>query len=171
MVSRNPCPDLQPCDHEEADTRIALHMYNAVKDGARNILVRTVDTDVLVILVGLFSNFGPETNIWIAFGVGKSFRYYKTLGPDISKALPFFHAFTGSDTTSQFHGKGKKSTWDAWRCYPETTIAFVGIAERPFQPLTLKSQFFKIIERYTCILYEKCSTISHVNELREDMFS
>ena len=45
---------LQDCDHEEADTRIALHLYDAINRGARNVLVRTVDTDVIVILIGLF---------------------------------------------------------------------------------------------------------------------
>ena len=29
----------QPCDHEEADTRIVLHLYDAVCQGAQNILV------------------------------------------------------------------------------------------------------------------------------------
>ena len=90
---------IQPCDHEKADSRIALHLYNAVKNGARNILVCTVDSDVIVILVGLFSNFHPDTSVWVAFGTGKFFRYYKintifqVLGPEKSKALLFFHAF------------------------------------------------------------------------------
>ncbi len=40
--------------HEEADTRLALHLFDVINHGARNILVRTVDTDVIVILIGLF---------------------------------------------------------------------------------------------------------------------
>ncbi len=38
---------LQDCDHEEADTRLALHLIDAINHGARNILVCTVDTDVI----------------------------------------------------------------------------------------------------------------------------
>ena len=84
-----------------------------MNESARKIIVLTVDTDTIVIFIGLFSNFHPDTNIWVAFGTGKNFRYYSIntiyqfLGPEKSKALPFFHAFTGSDTISQFHGKDK----------------------------------------------------------------
>ena len=113
VVSKNSCEGLEPCDHEEGNTKIAFHLYDAVKKGATKILVCTVDTDILVILIGLLSNLPPDTQIWIAFGTAKNFKYYsinaihQSLGPEKSKALPFFHAFTGSDTTSQFHGKRK----------------------------------------------------------------
>ena len=36
-------------------------------------------------------------------------------GNDVCKALPFFYAFTGCDTVSSFHGKGKCSFWDVWK--------------------------------------------------------
>ena len=58
-------------NHEEADSRIELHVYDAMKSGARDIPVRTVDTDVVVILVGLFSNL-QDANIWIAFGTSST---------------------------------------------------------------------------------------------------
>ena len=89
---------LQDCDHEEADTRIALHLYDAINRGARNVLVRNVDTDVIVILIGLFFdiNSSATATIWVAFGTGRNFRYYninsivQALGADKSQALPFF---------------------------------------------------------------------------------
>ena len=126
-------------------TRLAFHLYDALKKGVTKILVRTVDTDILVILIGLLSNLPPDTQIWIAFGTGKNFKYYsinaihQSFGPEKSKTLPFFHAFTGSDTTSQFLGKGKKSAWDAWKAYEDITRTFACIAEQPFQPLTIES--------------------------------
>ncbi len=104
------------CDHEEADTRMCIHVKHALQAGARKILVRTVDTDVIVILVGIFfdlHNTYPDMHIWVGFGTGKHFMYYyvndilcQKLGKERSRALPFFHAVTGSDTTSQFFGKG-----------------------------------------------------------------
>ena len=148
-----------------------------MKNGARNILVRTVDSDVIVILVGLFSNFHPDTSVWVAFGTGKFFRYYnintifQALGPEKSKALLFFHAFTGCDTTSQFLNKGKKSAWDAWSAYPEATSAFVGSIEQPFYPITQNSRLFAVLERFTCVLYDKSTTLSNVNDLRQELFS
>ncbi|KAI0234432.1 hypothetical protein LSAT2_015330 [Lamellibrachia satsuma] len=40
--------------HEEADSRICLHVHNALKEGATTVLVRTVGSDVVVIFVGIF---------------------------------------------------------------------------------------------------------------------
>ena len=91
-------------------------------------VVRTVDTDVVVILLGKFHylvSVCHNVNIWVAFGVGKSFSYihvntvYKNLGQEKSLALPVFHSFTGCDTTSAFYGRGKKSAWEAWNCFEE----------------------------------------------------
>ena len=42
------------CNHEEADTRIAVHILDALEQGMKIIKVRTVDTDVVTILVGAF---------------------------------------------------------------------------------------------------------------------
>ena len=42
---------LSPCTHEEADTRMFLHAADAVQQGDRKILLRTVDTDVLLLAV------------------------------------------------------------------------------------------------------------------------
>ncbi len=41
-------------DHEEADTRMCIHIQDALQKGAKKILLRTVDTDVIVILAGHF---------------------------------------------------------------------------------------------------------------------
>ena len=45
---------MQPCGHEEADTRILIHLQDALEKGFATCLVRTVDTDVVVIIVGKF---------------------------------------------------------------------------------------------------------------------
>ena len=47
-----PIPD---CNHEEADTHIIVHLSHALLTGATG-LVRTVDTDVVVILLGKFAD-------------------------------------------------------------------------------------------------------------------
>ena len=45
------------CNHEEADTRIVVYLLHAFRnDAAVTALVRTVDTDVVVILVGKFND-------------------------------------------------------------------------------------------------------------------
>ncbi len=46
--------EMPSCDHEEADTRLIVHIVDALNKRQSTFLVRTVDTDVVVILVGKF---------------------------------------------------------------------------------------------------------------------
>ena len=122
-----------PCDHEEADTRLLVHVIDSLNAGCSTCLVRTVDTDVVVILIDKFHHLltlNLSAKIWVAFGMGKTFAYLdinsisRALGKQKSLALPVFHSFIGCDTTSAFFGKGKKIAWEAWNCYTEVTRAF-----------------------------------------------
>lgn len=127
---------LSPCTHEEADTRIILHLEDAVKEGKTKVSIRTVDTDVVVLAVSSAKRLS-NTEVWIAFGTGKSFRFIaaheiaRALGPDRCKALPVFHAFTGCDTVSFFGGRGKRTAWDTWKAYDDVTPAFCFLAATP----------------------------------------
>ena len=94
---------MAPCDHEEADTRLLIHLQDALQNGCTNCLVRTVDTDVVVILIGKFHHLitlCQDVSIWVAFRTCKNFAYhhindiYEDLGREKSLAFPFF----------QFHG-------------------------------------------------------------------
>lgn len=113
----------------------------------------------------------------MAFGTGKHFRYLhvNTICQNLSepkcKALSFFHAFTGCDTTSQFFGKAKKSSWEAWKSFSGATEAFQFVIASPFRRLELTSPTFKLLERFTCVLYDKTTSVSQVNELRQELFS
>ena len=112
---------MPPCNHDEADTRLVTHLQETLMNVHTNFYVRTVDTDVVAILIGKFHHFVSfcqSLNIWVAFGASKYFTYYhinaicQKLGIERSIALPVFHSFTGCDTTS-FYGKGKRSAWEA----------------------------------------------------------
>ena len=108
--------NLAPCNHEEADTRCFVHMMDAIEEGQSKFLIRTVDSDVVVLAVAMMQKVKVE-EIWVAFGTGKRFKYiaihelHHSLGPRKAITLPFFHAFTGCDTVSYFHSKGKKTCW------------------------------------------------------------
>lgn len=84
---------LQPCTQEEADTRILLHVDNGVQLGCRKILIRTVDTDVVVLAVACQQHIKAK-ELWVAFGTGKHFRYIpahaiaSNLGDQKCTALP-----------------------------------------------------------------------------------
>ena len=167
------------CNHEEADTRIVVHILHALNQGMQSIKVRTVDTDVVVILVGAFFDLlqnQPTAKIWVAFGMSKNYRFYdinaiyNNLGKPKSRALPVFHALTGSDTTSFFKGKGKKSSWQAWQAYEQATETLEYIASHPFEHLDEHSNQFKKIERLIVVLYDRTSPLTSINEAREELF-
>lgn len=61
--------DLLTANHEEADTRIILHVLSAKMSG----YFRCIDNDVLVLLVHLKIYFTPE--VWMKAGRGENLRY------------------------------------------------------------------------------------------------
>ena len=104
VISMGTDQPMPRCDHEEADTRMIVHVRDSLDRGNNQIMIRTVDTDVLIILIGQFHSSceqNPNADIWVGFGTGKQFRYYhinticEQLGKDKSVSLPRFHAFTG----------------------------------------------------------------------------
>ena len=164
-----------PCDHEEADTRLLIHLQGAIQNSCTKCVVCTVDTVVVMILIGKFHHLltlCQDVNIWVAFGTGKSFTYYnvnaiyKDLGREKSLALTVFHSFTGCETTSTLFGRGKKSTWGAWNCYKCVTCAFTYMAAHPFTQVGVDNEHFQMLERFTIILYDKASELLHVDEAR-----
>lgn len=105
---------LTPCNHEETDTRILVYATDASKAGQKNFAIRTVDTDFVIICIGM------TQKLWIAFGTGTSLRYLAVheiasrLGPEKARSLPVFHAFTGCDAVSCFSG----TAWITWMKQP-----------------------------------------------------
>ena len=98
--------------HKEADTRIIYH-EGQLPNGT-NVVVRTVDTDVVAIALGCFNQL-QDKRIWVESGIQSKnkLRYisigqlFHQHGEPLCKALPFYHAFTGCDSTSLFNRKGK----------------------------------------------------------------
>ena len=71
--------DLGPCTHEEADTRMLLHVKHAAMNGHTTVVIRTVDTDVLVLAIAHFQYLVPHLNeIFMEFGAGKNYRFVIT---------------------------------------------------------------------------------------------
>ena len=64
---------LQPCSHEEAYTRIRLHVAHCARQGLRKLVIRTADTDVVVLAIGHFPALRLD-ELWVRFGVGTHFR-------------------------------------------------------------------------------------------------
>ena len=145
---------LAPCTHEEA------------------VSIRTVETDVVVLAVASAQRFNI-TELWIAFGAGKNFRYLPAhemadaLGPDRGVALPMFHAFTGCDTVSCFGGRGERIACDMWNAYDEVTPAFCALAATP----ETVENWLGPLERFVVLLYDRTSSQEFVNGARKQLFT
>ena len=64
----------EPCDHEEADTRLLLHVLDGSSTGIRRISIVTVDTDVVILALRQF--VAPNLDeFWVEFEVEKYRRY------------------------------------------------------------------------------------------------
>ena len=118
---------------EDADTRIILHALYSDKLYQGNnvqgrIVVKSPDTDVLVLLVHYFPKMKNTSELWFQTGLitsTKNCRRYipvhelcKSLGSVVCEILPAAHALTGCDTTSSFFGIGKKSMLKALKETP-----------------------------------------------------
>jgi len=140
------------CNQEEADTRVVVHLLHALQHEAKTVHVRTVDTDVVVVITEQFYDLLETqslTDIWVAFGMGSFYHINaicQSLGETKSRALPVFHAYSGCDTTSAFLGKGKKSAWRALQDYDDTTETLAYLAKHPFQSLNVNSELFQKLE-------------------------
>uniref|UniRef100_H3ADC0 Uncharacterized protein n=1 Tax=Latimeria chalumnae TaxID=7897 RepID=H3ADC0_LATCH len=110
--ARDDVSDLSPCTHEEADTRLLLHVADCGEQGHRRIMLRTVGTDVIVLAVSMH----PQLNVsepWVAFGgqVYTCTDISQSIGPEKSRTFPVFNAFSGCDQTSFLNGKDKRTAW------------------------------------------------------------
>ena len=104
---------------EEADTKIIVHVKHCLLNGFRNIVVKTVDTDVVTLLLAHLSLLNSPYEIEVDFNFGKD-RFYKIndicsrITSDQQLALLFFFTFTGWDITSSFFDISKSTWWDVW---------------------------------------------------------
>ena len=97
-----------PCSHDETDSRRIVHISHAAQHGHHQILIHTVDTDVVVFAVFAINHLPARcTHSELA----RAHNIAASLGPEMSCALPMFHALTGCDTVSSFAGHGKKAAW------------------------------------------------------------
>lgn len=74
VLSNHPVDEsfLSPCSHEEADTRMMVHLADAAKLNKR-VLLRTVDTDVVVLAIASVA-LHPGLKVWISIGKGKDLK-------------------------------------------------------------------------------------------------
>ena len=84
--------------------------------GRTNLIVRTVDSDIIVILLGFrgkFLEIDPDTSIEVDYGVTNRRLinindFHRMLGDSISNTAIFIHTLSGCNSTASFYKKHKK---------------------------------------------------------------
>ena len=144
------------------------------------ICVRTADSDVIAILTCFMTQFKTmrqDVELWVIFGTGNNRRTIsinktlEVLGDSISLALPFFHAFTGCDSTCAFFRKTKPIFFKLWMSSPfkdVITQAFHDLSWLPKKETVIKH--FDTIEKFIVAAY-KGDISSTIDVTRFDLFA
>ena len=166
-----------PCIHEEADTRIFVHLKHAVeKDCITTAAIHANDTDIFVLATAFFhqlSEIGLK-ELWVSFGKGRATAWYpiheyaKNIGPSKSKVFLFFHALSGCDIVSAFKNKGKKSFFQTWEVFPDITNTFLKLSS---YPVDFNKTDEQLVEKFISILYDRSSKSFKVDNTRKKLFS
>ena len=165
--------NLVPCSHEEADTRLLLHVADAVQKGLRKVCIRTVDTDVVVLAIAMFERINPE-EYWIAFGTKSNFHYIPVhsiaaaMDSRACAVFHVFHAFTGCDTTSALAGRGRKTAFNTWKLFPEVTAAFEDLLH---MQENIGDTSISTLQRFVVLVYDRTSDIAEVSEARKHLYT
>ena len=133
---------ISSCTSEEADQRIICHAIKLAGKECQHIQLRSVDTDIIIISIAhseiIFSKGVDVLNV--NCGSGKFYNVKPTsvqLGADVSKALPFFHAFSGCETVSSFCNHEKRKFFDTLmklnKVNGELTELFKSLSSMPDQ--------------------------------------
>lgn len=143
---------------------------------AESMIIKTNDTDVVVIAVHTLPRLQMQglESLWIAFGQGSNARWIpvhevvSAIGPDKASGMLYFHAFTGCDVVSSFHGKGKKSAWLTWDVCGEVLETFAKLSNCHKE---VSDDDLQKLERFVVLMYDRSSGSSGVDEARLDLFA
>ena len=133
-------------------------MVHCVRNGVTTIVVRTADSDVIVLLVA-FRHFAGNFNskVFSYFGSGNKACFYNineiclSLGEDVCHSLPFFFAFSGCDTVSSFFNQGKCKMWDRRIDYHNwITQVFCKLSN---MPVCVTATQLKALENFVLFVY------------------
>ena len=164
---------------EEADNRIVCHLNDLIQNGFSKISVKIGDSDVIVILLGFMKNFMDATQDFKQIVDFKSSSgrkilsmnsSYIELGDEICSGVPFFHCFTGADSTTSFFKISKKDWFSHWMNFPlrdSLTETFRKMIQCPTEEEVIDSQ--GLLQKFVSYAYSK-KIDKDLDELRFNIF-
>ena len=166
---------LSPCNHEETDTRVFLHVKDMTRNSYKKFTIRTVDTDVLILAISFFHELKVDVDeLWVDFGAGNKrcfFRVheiYNQIGEERARSMPFFHAMTGCDQVSFLSQITKLSVWKVWELFDDVTTVLLKLWNQP--SLNEVKDAMPILERFTVLLCSRSSNSLTTNECKRELF-
>ena len=136
---------------EEADTQVVLHALHAARSSFASVVIVSENT-VLVLLLA-FKSFIPSS-IFIKCGLQTRVKYIEisriveSIGANVCRSLPGFHAFSGCDTVSAFARRGKVA---GYRIMTRSAKF-----QETFQELdmewNLSDHLYRILQKFTCAM-------------------
>ena len=149
---------------QEADTRMFLHANRSVEETHQPVVLRSPDTDVLVIAMYVCH----KRNIPLIFRVqqNKVWRYLDvtsivtSIGEQACNGLPGMHS--GCDSTSQFAGHGEKTTTRLLLQNNDFAEAMNMLG----QDVPPTPDILQQVEAAICILYNKSILYKHKRRSR-----
>jgi len=152
-----------------------LHAADAVQEGHRKIVLRTVDTDVLVSAIALAGRLQEQqVELWVAMETGSHLRYIAaheishSLGSEMSKSIPVFTHSLDAMRCPASLGEARRPLLQ-YQSYPAVTDAFLQLATTP-TPLVSEACMI-YLERFVILLYDRTSNKANANEARKQLFA
>ena len=156
-------------EQEEADTRIILHCLFAASSEPVNIIVRSPDTDVLILLLYYCATI--KLPVYFDTGTGNKRRLIDVksiaaaVGSEVCSALPGLHHLPDA-TIHAFVRRGKVKAFKLLLKHQELMPVFLDLGKT----VTLSDEISVGLEKFVCAMYGRPS-YSDANKLRYDLFS
>ena len=156
-------------NHEEADTLmvcLAVAVSQQCADG--ELVFFSPDTDVLVLVLANYDRLCRRTRVAMTSGLVEIEPIWKAIGRDKAKALPIFHAFTGTDNIGRFSRIGKKKWFEQYMKAESDIIE--GLMKLP-EESDLTQEVKDTLAKFICSVYcPQGIYITNIPELRWHLF-
>ena len=162
--------DALSSDQEEADTKVILHLHDALQESSNSFgILGSPSGDTYILVLAVAHLYNEKQRVYIDSGRSNSRKVHWLNDIVISEnevnSLISFHTLTWNDFVSSFFRKGKLHC----RKVMEKSEKFFGAIQQLGAKWKLAIWTFQQIQEYICALYgsKKCK---RVNELQPDMF-
>ena len=133
------------------------------------VVIRSPDTDVAILCLYNYEELSCDQLSFLT-GTGKRQRFIPvhsvvhSLGPDVCKLLPAFHAITGCDSTGALYEHSKKHAFSLLKEHLESLSALERFGSCP-SCTALNEETVDVAIKFICLLYNQKSMTHDINNL------